>query len=98
MIYLTIYDISKDSLRTKIAKRLIADGHERIQLSVFLGLESPKKNTILWNELQHWLALESHAKLYVIPITESHFRKMNVLGDDMPDIDYLTGKKHTLFI
>lgn len=98
MIYLVIYDISKDSLRTKIAGRLVAAGYERIQLSVFLGLWNPKENLILWGELQSWLAQDSLSKLFVIPLTKNNFREMQVLGGFKPDVDYWVGDLHTLFI
>ena len=98
MIYLVLYDISNDRIRTKVAKSLIAEGFERIQLSVFLGTVNPKENIKLWNELQKWLSAEPHSKLLLLPLTKNNFRKMLILGDFFPDIDYLTGNKHSLFI
>jgi len=98
MIYLVLYDISNDSLRTKIAGRLVAAGYERIQLSVFLGIWNPKDNTTLWSELQSWLAQDKTSKLFVIPMTKNGLRKMQILGDFKPDIDYWVGEQHTLFI
>ena len=52
MIHLIFYDISTDRIRTKIARRLVAEGYERIQLSVFAGNPHPQSNTQLWQDLR----------------------------------------------
>ncbi len=98
MIYLILYDISEDKLRTKIAKRLIAEGFIRLQLSVFTGIQNPKDITLLWNQLNQWLQLEPSAKFYILPLTENNFRNMEILGSTDLDLDFLTGNQHTLFI
>ena len=65
-MYLIIYDISSDKIRAKIAKRLTAEGYDRIQLSVFSGIFSPKLNISLWKDLNLWIGNEKDAKFFVL--------------------------------
>ncbi len=100
MMYLITYDISQDRARNKIAKLLIAEGYERIQYSVFAGTANPSANPVLWNKI---IKLESDTKqgeyrLYVIPVPDRNFLAMEIVGDMGFEMDYLTGKKSTLFI
>ena len=98
MIYLIAYDIKSDDIRLKIAKRLVAEGYERIQFSVFVGLKNPKKNKILWNNLNLWLKNEPLSKFYIIPLTHSNFKNITMIGKNNIDIDYMLGIKETMFI
>lgn len=98
MIYLIIYDISLDRLRTRISKRIIAEGYVRLQLSVFVGIKNPKSNKKLWSDLNIWLDKEQSSKFYVLKLTENNFRKMENIGYIDLDIDFLTGSKLTMFI
>ncbi len=97
-MYLVFYDISNNKIRTKVAARLIQEGYDRIQLSVFVGIKNPKQNTVLWEELNTKMAEDSEAKLYVLSISENNFKNMLTIGRSDYDIDYLTGNKHSLFI
>ncbi|MEO1518990.1 MAG: CRISPR-associated endonuclease Cas2 [Bacteroidota bacterium] len=98
MIYLIAYDISADRIRQKVARRLIAEGYERLQWSVFTGLKHPQQQGTLWTDLSHWLHPEPTARFVVIPIALSHFRRLQLIGpSDQLDIDYLTGQGHSLF-
>ncbi len=96
MIYLLLYDISEDKIRTKISKLLTAEGFERIQYSVYTALSDPKKNNLLWQKMTKLLAAEPTAKLYVFPVTKNNFRSMQIIGNFDHDIDYLTGDKCSL--
>lgn len=98
MLYLIVYDISDNRICHKVAKRLLAEGFERIQLSVFLGLFNPRRKDALWEQLNAWISEEKGAKFYVLPITKKSFKSMDVIGDLDVDIDYLAGDKHTLFV
>ena len=100
MTYLVIYDISADNIRNKVAKRLKAEGFERIQLSVFHGQDDPRENPPLWSELTRWIASDSspNSRLFVIAVSDGNLRNMAIIGNYQPDFDYLTGKQHTLFI
>lgn len=96
--YLIFYDISDNAIRNKIAKKLIAEGYERIQLSVLIGNPHPKKNTALWTSLQQWLRTEPTAKFYVLKIPISNLIQMSTIGEKNMDIDYLLGIKNSIFI
>ncbi|HHM20534.1 MAG TPA: CRISPR-associated endonuclease Cas2 [Bacteroidetes bacterium] len=98
MNYLIFYDIGPNNIRTRVARRLLAEGFERIQLSVFTGTTKPQDNTLLWNDLCQWLAADPASRLFVIAVTENNLRNMAIIGDYFPDFDYLSGSKHTLFI
>ncbi len=98
MIYLIIYDISNDKIRTKISKRLIAEGYERIQFSVFAGNFDPVANKILISEIKEWLKEDPEAKFFVLPVTLKSFKNMYMIGNNTIDIDLITGEKNTLYI
>jgi len=97
-MFLVFYDISSNPIRTKIAKRLVAEGYERIQLSVFTGLRNPKSDKALWKALNDTLEPEPEAKFYVLRIPRENFRNLQIIGDNPLDIDYLLGEKYSLFI
>jgi len=96
MIYLLLYDISKNSIRTKVAKLLIEEGFERMQFSIYTGLENPYKNTYLWNKLSKLLKPEPTAKLYVINLSKNNLKNMKIIGTFDQDLDYLIGEKRSL--
>ncbi len=96
LMYLLFYDITSDSLRTKIAKRFVAQGYERLQYSVYTAIENPVKNVALWQELNLLLEKEPDAKLYVIPTSLNNFKMMKIIGKFDQDFDYLTGEKRSL--
>jgi CRISPR-associated endonuclease Cas2 len=98
MIYLVCYDISIDKVRNKVAKSLVAEGFERLQLSVFAGLFNPRSKPDLWLQLQTWLAEDKQSKFYVIACTKNQLREMDVLGEYNLDLPYLLGEKSVIFI
>ena len=97
MIFLIFYDISSDTIRNKVAKRLVAEGYDRIQLSVFSGIKNPKDNKLLWGNLQQWLAGEPTAKFFVLKTSKNNFKNMQCVGTSDWDMDYLIGVRHSLF-
>ena len=98
MLYLIIYDIAKNSVRTKIAKLLIKESYERLQLSVFLGNDDPMKNPFLWKPLNQLIKEDKLAKFYIFPIPKNSIRNLRSIGNMDLDIEYLCGEKETLFI
>ena len=98
MLHLIVYDISSDRIRNKVAETLMEASFERLQLSVFLGLDNPQNNRRLWNKLNELLSAEPQAKFYVIPLPKSSIKNMVSIGENKLDIDYLTGDKDSLFI
>ncbi len=98
MIHIILYDISSDSIRNKIARRLIAEGYERIQLSVFAGNSHPKSNKKLWQSFKTWITQEPDAKFFVLKVPASNFKEMTILGKKGLDLDFLLGLKNSIFI
>lgn len=99
-IYLITYDITDNAKRTKAAKLLIKWGYERLQFSVFTGLQHPVDNNRLWQQLKKTIDTTKHPtdKIMVIPIQKQHFKNMKTLGEVTVDTLYLLGERHTLFI
>lgn len=98
-MYLIFYDIDNDRVRQKIAKKLIAEGYGRIQLSVFAGPENPVENSKLWVFLTGiFKPLSDDSKLYILSISISAFRAMHVIGNDNLDRKFLAGISTTCYI
>ena len=96
MLYLIFYDITSNSIRNKVAKILIQEGYERLQLSVFLGLENIGKQVSI--QLEELLKAEPEAKFYMLPLPKSSIKNLKSIGQMNLDIDYLTGDKDSLII
>lgn len=96
MIYILFYDIASDKLRTKIAKLLIGMGFDRLQLSVYTGLENPLKNVYLWQTINDLLKKEPESKLFVLPVRKDYFCRMQGIGVEELDLEYLAGLKRSL--
>ncbi len=96
MIYMIAYDISSDRSRTKISNRLIKEGYERIQYSVYLGLNDPRMDICLWKYLNDNCNKESGGQMIILPLKRQHVRLMSVVGNHQYDIDYLLGEKRSL--
>jgi CRISPR-associated protein Cas2 len=79
MLTWAIYDITKNKIRTKVAKLCKGYGLYRVQKSVFLG-------TLNRNQLDE-LALKSEElidektdSVYIFPMCEEDFKKVKLLG------------------
>jgi len=96
---LVCYDISANALRTRISKRLLEAGLERINRSVFLG----ELNDTVLKHLTAYLrqAMEKAEKddsLIILPVTQHQVWQMEVLGNNILDIPVLTGQEHTIIM
>lgn len=101
-MYLIIYDISENRIRTKVAKLLIRHGYERIQLSVFAGPFSPMANAHLWKQLQILCPRSGEAEsegnsLMVVEVPIKQFVKIRAIGSMPFDMAEMTGTAHTLW-
>ena len=101
MNYLVSYDISKDSLRTRVGDRLIADGLDRIQKSVYLGVinEEVKIKLIKWlkNEIVFKGNLKTDSIIF-IPLTPRQVKEAIVIGSDNYDLYFLSGENNSLLL
>jgi len=82
-IYLVCYDIEKDYTRTKLADVLQRYGYERIQYSIFVGIENPRSLPALWNRIQVLIPLDKVGKdrIFVIRMRKQYLKKMLVIGN-----------------
>lgn len=96
MLHLIFYDISNSRARTKVAQKLTDLGYIRLQYSVFIGLDSPRKMPNLWKYM-HQLITPDEDKIYTIQVSEAHFMGMDMLGKADWDMDYLSGNKDSVF-
>ncbi len=98
MAHLICYDISKNALRTRMGKKIIEHGLDRINKSVYLGTIEKSSLT----KLEQWLAKEilQHGSpedsCIIINVSGEQIQKMRVLGKNDLDKDELSGDKSTL--
>ena len=64
-----IYDISSNSMRDRLAKRLFDYGLQRVQLSAFCGDLNSHDRGILLRELPSFIGSERD-RIYVLPLCE----------------------------
>lgn len=100
MTHLICYDIENDRLRKKIADKLLEEGLERIQYSVFIGPVSQIRKKALVQWLQERLQdMESpQDRMLILKVNPDHLSKMIILGEISVDIALMIGKKNTLFL
>jgi len=100
MPHLICYDISQDSLRTKMGRKILEYGLDRINKSVYLGTITESSLTQLEAELSKWLGERGDPddSLIVIPVTASQVHDMRVYGRNDLDKEELTGDKSTLMM
>ncbi len=97
MLYLIMYDIENNKVRTHIAKYLIQKGCMRIQKSVYLAKSSKttyqeiSKTLREINEIYH-----NHDSIFVLPVPEEKFSNIKVIGQNV-EFDLVTKRKNVLF-
>jgi len=100
MPYLICYDITNDSLRTRMGKKIIAAGLDRINKSVYLGVI---KETAL-EKLESQLATLLKDKgtptdsLILLQVNPSQIQAMRIYGENGLDQSELSGDKSTLIL
>ena len=91
MIHLICYDIESDKIRKKVADRLLADGLERVQYSVFIG----PLPTNLKIKLTDWLKEKMnaddcvHDSILIMQLQVRDAEKMTILGQQDLDLEGL---------
>ncbi|MEM6966363.1 MAG: CRISPR-associated endonuclease Cas2 [Bacteroidota bacterium] len=100
MPILICYDISNNSLRTKMGKRIIEKGLLRINKSVYLGTIKDTPLQLLERELTQWLAAKGGPddSLIFLPVAVHQIKEMRVYGKNDLDNDEIVGEKLTLII
>lgn len=99
-MYLICYDISKNTLRTKIGKKIIESGLDRINKSVYLGTISESSLTLLEQQLALWMKQkgQQHDSLIIIHVNTQDIRNMRIYERNDLDKDELIGEKSTLIL
>ena len=97
---LICYDITKNSLRAKLAKKIIAAGLDRVNKSVYLGTIKSSSLTALEQDIVAILATKSNPtdSVIVLPVNGEQIRQMRVYGSNALDKEELTGEKSTLIV
>ena len=100
MPHLICYDITGDTLRTQLSKKIIASGLDRINKSVYLGTVGESSLTSLVTALQQLMQSKSDPQDSVIILTVSvqQVQSMQILGLNELDRDDLSGEKTTLIV
>jgi CRISPR-associated endonuclease Cas2 len=99
--YLISYDISKDSLRTRIGDKIIAYGLDRIQYSVYLGAmtEANKQTLLLWMQQEIMQKGNSQSDtIILIPLTATQIKAATIIGKNNYDLDFLSGQNNSLLL
>ncbi|MGB4957850.1 MAG: CRISPR-associated endonuclease Cas2 [Saprospiraceae bacterium] len=97
MLYLIMYDIENNKIRTHIAKYLIKKGCLRIQKSVYLA----KSSVQVMKEIRDTLkeineVYENRDSIFVLPVPEEKFSNITVIGQNI-EFDLVTKQKNVLF-
>lgn len=100
MAYLICYDISSDTLRSKIGRKIIESGLDRINKSVYLGTIAESSLTSLEAELAGLLRDHGDPEdsLVIIGVTAPQIHAMRVYGKNELDKQELSGDKSTLMM
>jgi CRISPR-associated protein Cas2 len=74
-----VYDITENSIRTKVARICLDKGLYRVQKSVFLGTLNSNERDSLAIECEEIIDLDVDS-VYVFPMDDESFRKVKLLG------------------
>lgn len=100
MPHLICYDITKNNLRTRMGKKIITYGLDRINKSVYLGTIQKSSLT----QLAQWLQQEMQQKgeptdsCIIIAVSAEQVQRMQIFGLNDLDRDELSGEKTTLIL
>ena len=97
MLYMVMYDIEDNKVRTQVAKYLIKKGCLRIQKSVYLA----KSNRTLYTEITETLKdinemYNNEDSIFVLPVPEEKFAHMKAFGKNV-EFEIVTKPKNVLF-
>jgi len=97
MLYLVMYDIEDDRVRTHIAKYLLSKGCIRIQKSVYLARTHQKTFKEIADTLKEVQATyDNHDSILLAPVQSETIGSMKIIGKDI-QIQSLIDPPNTLF-
>ena len=96
-MYLIMYDIEDNRVRTNIAKYLLTKGCIRIQKSVYLA----RTTATIFEEINTTLAdvqtaYDNHDSILLVPVQVANVSSMKIIGKDI-QIQTLVDPPNTLF-
>lgn len=97
MVYLVMYDIENDKVRTQIAKYLISKGCMRIQKSVYVARTHHKvfdEISTALKEIQ--AAYDNHDSIVLAPVQTATLQSMKIIGKQI-ELQTLVDPPNTLF-
>lgn len=87
MLTIVVYDISDNSLRSNLIKRLQYFGLKRIQKSVFIGYLEIKERLDLAEDMETFLSKDTDS-IIILPLCENCKSSILLVGDaDIPRND-----------
>ncbi|PTM08256.1 MAG: CRISPR-associated endonuclease Cas2 [Bacteroidetes bacterium] len=97
MMYLVMYDIEDNRVRTHIAKYLLTKGCIRIQKSVYLA----RTTATIFEEINATLAdvqtaYDNHDSILLVPVQVANVSSMKIIGKDI-QLQTLVDPPNTLF-
>jgi len=100
MAHLICYDISNNSLRSKIGKKIIAHGLDRINKSVYLGTITDTSLKELKQIIKDAIIAKGmpNDSVVIIAVANPAIQAMQVYGKNELDKDELTGVKDTMIV
>ncbi|MFK8009782.1 MAG: CRISPR-associated endonuclease Cas2 [Saprospiraceae bacterium] len=100
MPHLICYDITNNSLRTRMSKKIIAKGFDRINKSVYLGLGTQPTIQSLERELSMMIQKKNdpNDSLIIISVSHQQLQRMRIYGKNDLDKAELLGEKSTLIL
>ncbi|AEE53933.1 CRISPR-associated endonuclease Cas2 [Haliscomenobacter hydrossis] len=100
MPHLICYDITQDSLRTRLAKKISESGLDRINKSVYLGSITDTALNALEKDLAKFVQEKGSPgdSLIILPVYLEQINQMRIYGSIEPDRDELSGSKSTLIV
>jgi CRISPR-associated protein Cas2 len=100
MPHLICYDISANTLRAKLGRKILDHGLDRINKSVYLGTITDTNLKNLEQELASLVQNkgEPQDSLIIIPVNAQQIHAMRVYGRNDLDKEELSGEKSTLIL
>lgn len=96
---LVCYDIESNTLRTRIGRKILEAGLDRINLSVYLGEIKDGELRRLTDWLRQAMTKAgARDSLIILPVTTHQVWQMEVLGSNDYDVPTITGDRHTLIL
>jgi len=92
MNYLITYDISADTLRTKLATLLLQNACDRLQKSVFLAPSFKKSEWIAFQQALNTLLHEKLSEkdsIHLIPIQKKQLQEVVTFGNNETLVNFL---------